>query len=211
MSKPVIVVPVKAQSERVVGKNFADLGGRPLYEWTFDTLSIFVPDYEVVVVTDLVMVQEAADEANLLVVSRKRWWDDLTAWEVALHATPAETIALCLVTCPFRRYEDVKNGLALFESDPGRSVISAVPVNWKSVLVHDEQYDHAQGLGYVDRAYVSTGVIQIAKREHIFEGCIDRRVPFNILEVDQTVGLDIDTPFDLECARAVVDRRRADV
>ena len=36
--KVVALMPMKANSERVKGKNFRDLGGKPLFRWMLDTL-----------------------------------------------------------------------------------------------------------------------------------------------------------------------------
>ncbi len=39
-----IVMPLKAQSERVHGKNFRRLGNKPLYRWALDKLMTFIDD-----------------------------------------------------------------------------------------------------------------------------------------------------------------------
>ena len=36
--KVVALMPMKANSERVRGKNFRDFGGKPLFRWMLDTL-----------------------------------------------------------------------------------------------------------------------------------------------------------------------------
>ena len=36
--KIVALLPMKANSERVVGKNFRDFNGKPLFRWILDTL-----------------------------------------------------------------------------------------------------------------------------------------------------------------------------
>ena len=36
--KIVALLPMKANSERVKGKNFRDFNGKPLFRWTLDTL-----------------------------------------------------------------------------------------------------------------------------------------------------------------------------
>ena len=35
--KIVALLPMKANSERVKGKNFKDFNGKPLFQWTLDT------------------------------------------------------------------------------------------------------------------------------------------------------------------------------
>ena len=38
MPRLVAVVPMRHNSERVPGKNYRDLGGKPLFHWVVDTL-----------------------------------------------------------------------------------------------------------------------------------------------------------------------------
>ncbi len=45
----VALLPMKAHSERVRGKNFRDFGGKPLFRWMLDTL-LAVPDIDAVVI-----------------------------------------------------------------------------------------------------------------------------------------------------------------
>lgn len=47
--RTVALLPMKANSERVRGKNFRDLGGKPLFRWMLDTL-LDVPEIDAVVI-----------------------------------------------------------------------------------------------------------------------------------------------------------------
>ena len=47
--KVVALLPMKANSERVKGKNFRDFGGKPLFRWMLDTL-LSVEEIDVVVI-----------------------------------------------------------------------------------------------------------------------------------------------------------------
>ncbi|MCE2915673.1 MAG: hypothetical protein LW768_09035, partial [Rubrivivax sp.] len=47
--KIVALLPMKANSERVVGKNFRDFNGKPLFRWILDTL-LSVGDIDRVVI-----------------------------------------------------------------------------------------------------------------------------------------------------------------
>ncbi|MET0497662.1 MAG: acylneuraminate cytidylyltransferase family protein [Steroidobacteraceae bacterium] len=50
--KIVALLPMKANSERVKGKNFRDLGGKPLFRWILDTLLSVPAISQVVINTD---------------------------------------------------------------------------------------------------------------------------------------------------------------
>ena len=54
MKKPKIValLPMKANSERVEGKNFKDFNGKPLFQWVLDTLLKIKEIDQVVINTD---------------------------------------------------------------------------------------------------------------------------------------------------------------
>lgn len=52
MSRLVAVVPMRHNSERVPGKNYRDLGGKPLFHWIVDTLLAVPTIDEVVIDTD---------------------------------------------------------------------------------------------------------------------------------------------------------------
>ena len=52
MPRLVAVVPMRHNSERVPGKNYRDLGGKPLFHWVVDTLLAIPAIDEVVIDTD---------------------------------------------------------------------------------------------------------------------------------------------------------------
>lgn len=52
MEKIVALLPIKAESERVPGKNFKELCGKPLYQWTLETLLTSKYISQVVIDTD---------------------------------------------------------------------------------------------------------------------------------------------------------------
>jgi CMP-N-acetylneuraminic acid synthetase len=54
MKKFVAILPMKANSERVRGKNFRDLNGKPLFRWILDTLLSVETIDQVIINTDAV-------------------------------------------------------------------------------------------------------------------------------------------------------------
>lgn len=203
--KPTIVVPIKAHSGRLKDKNFIQLGGQPLYRWSFDSLLPYADN--VVVVVDDPLIQAEAGRFGFEVLNRCPEWDgdEWTAWQVALEAVPtAPILALALVTCPFRRKGDIKSAIKIFEATQYAPVISVVRKNHKAVIVGGE---HGIRVPDGERAYMSTGVVQVARRESIVDGHINRdgAVPYVVPAV---VGLDIDTPLDWCAAFGVVESQR---
>lgn len=58
MPRLVAVVPMRHNSERVPGKNYRDLGGKPLFHWVVDTLLAIPAIDEVVIDTDSPIIIE---------------------------------------------------------------------------------------------------------------------------------------------------------
>lgn len=214
---PTIVVPIKSHSRRLKDKNFVNLGGVPLYRWTLDSLKDV--DAPILVACNKPEVCEEAESYGYSAIHRPREWDHGTAWDVALHATAAEYgegnsehIGLALVTCPFRRASDVPDALAQYEeaAEHGMPLLSAVRVNHRSLVTRSYPFtNQSAGTRGVDAttAWLTTGVIQIARRSHIVDGHVRREGAW-IYEVPSVVGLDIDTPLDWCAAFGVVEHKR---
>jgi CMP-N-acetylneuraminic acid synthetase len=73
-SRVVALLPMKAHSERVQGKNFRDFNGKPLFRWVLETLlSVWEID-QVVINTDaraILAEQGLTDSAQVLIRDRK--------------------------------------------------------------------------------------------------------------------------------------------
>ncbi|MGE0484124.1 MAG: acylneuraminate cytidylyltransferase family protein [Gammaproteobacteria bacterium] len=109
MNELVALLPMKAHSERVPGKNFRRLGARPLYAWMLDTLLAIPAVSRVVINTDAVE-RLAADPRtqNPRVWLRERpeaLRGDFVSMNLVLAddiaAAPATTYLMTHVTNPF--------------------------------------------------------------------------------------------------------------
>ncbi len=72
--KIVALLPMKANSERVKGKNFRDFSGKPLFRWTLDTL-LEVPEIsQVIINTDAraILNQNGLYETDKIVIRDRR-------------------------------------------------------------------------------------------------------------------------------------------
>jgi len=72
--KIVALLPMKANSERVRGKNFKDFGGKPLFRWMLDTL-LSVSDIDLVVInTDAreILAGEGVFESERIIIRDRR-------------------------------------------------------------------------------------------------------------------------------------------
>ena len=76
MKKPKIValLPMKANSERVVGKNFKDFNGRPLFQWVLNTLLEIKEIDQVVINTDAkdILAKNGLIETNRILIRDRK-------------------------------------------------------------------------------------------------------------------------------------------
>ena len=84
MPRLVAVVPMRHNSERVPGKNYRDLGGKPLFHWVVDTLLAIPAIDEVVIDTDSPTIIEdvAKVDPQVRVLLRP---EHLRAGEIAMN------------------------------------------------------------------------------------------------------------------------------
>lgn len=89
----VALVPMKAHSERVAGKNFRIFAGRPLFRWILDTL-LSIPEIERVVVNtdarDILERNGLVESERVIIRDRKL---DLCGDTVSMNAILADDIA----------------------------------------------------------------------------------------------------------------------
>jgi CMP-N-acetylneuraminic acid synthetase len=117
------IVPMRHNSERVKGKNYRRLGGKPLFHHIVETL-LAVPAIDTVVIdTDSDLIEADARSAfpGVLVVRRpeRLLGGDVPMNDVLLHTTsvvPAQRYVQTHSTNPLLRSETVSQSLDAFES-----------------------------------------------------------------------------------------------
>jgi CMP-N,N'-diacetyllegionaminic acid synthase len=123
------VIPAKAHSTRLPGKNLLPLGGLPLFLWTVQAALAVEPKMDVVVSTDEGpdgdLIAQVALRAGAFVVRRPPdlCRDPAQMPDVVLHALSAsdeghETVVALLPTSPFRSAQDIQSALALHQVTP---------------------------------------------------------------------------------------------
>lgn len=130
------LVPARAGSRRVPGKNARLLGGKPLVRWTLDDALAAQGIGRVLVSTDDDAVAQVAGEAGVEVLDRPSdlAGDHATSVDVALHAIACERAAgrewdvLCLLqpTSPFRAEGRIDAGLELIAGSPDADAVVGV-------------------------------------------------------------------------------------
>jgi CMP-N-acetylneuraminic acid synthetase len=221
-----ILVPARAGSKGLPGKNTRMLGGIPLLAWTARTIAAAGVSARAVLSTEdpataaigrahgldvpfLRPAQLATDTAGMLEVV-----DHAVEW-LELHARfSASAVMLLQPTCPFRRPERIRQAMELLARPRTEGVVGVKPIARRLSVVYREGADGfleplAPWDGQARRQEVPplltpNGTLYLTTRE----GLTRHRCLFpphlRALCTDQVEGIDVDTPEDWTLAEAVV-------
>lgn len=125
MNKIIALMPLKANSSRVPGKNFKPLEGKPLFRWMLDKLLASEHIDQVIINTDAQAELEQAglpDSPKLLIRDRK---PALRGDEVSMNLvlqddidnTEADTYLMTHTTNPFISLNTINEAIEAFNSD----------------------------------------------------------------------------------------------
>jgi CMP-N,N'-diacetyllegionaminic acid synthase len=199
------LIPARAGSERLPGKNLIDLGGKPLIRWTIDEAKKFRLFDHLVVTTDDHQVAAVAGEAGCEVIVRP---EELARSEtpmlpVVLHAVSAfksDMIILLQPTSPFRTIGDIEACYDLMISTHGDSVVSVTDAPEDIVF----ELGHANRMRPSTKLVVPNGAIYIVTADEL-----ERRGNWYsgvsyAYRMPKERSLDIDSKWDLEIARHMI-------
>jgi CMP-N-acetylneuraminic acid synthetase len=122
--KVVALLPMKANSERVKGKNFRELAGKPLFKWILDELLAVEEIDKVVINTDARHILEEnglVETDRVMIRDRKpELCGDLVSMNLILaddiEAVSADTYVMTHTTNPLITAATIKNGLDKFHA-----------------------------------------------------------------------------------------------
>jgi CMP-N,N'-diacetyllegionaminic acid synthase len=220
------IVPARKDSKGIPGKNVQDLGGRPLVAHTLDAARDAKRLTWTLVTSDDPAVLKLADAAGLKVLERPAGLatDDASMTDVVSHAVswaennlgPVDDLVLLQPTSPFRTAADVDDALAAYAASARESLISVCVVTQHPAecLLIDERGQphplqmprHATGAGRqtYPPCYFIDGGIYISSVERFRRTGKFADESSAIHEIPRSHGLDIDHPFDLAVARALI-------
>jgi len=130
----VALIPARAGSKRIPGKNTKLLGGKPLIQWTIEAARQAGIFSEIVVSSDC---RSAIDIALSTGATMSHWRkpDHATdaapdIWWVkdALHPMTADAFAILRPTSPFRTADTIRRALAVYLETPTRALRAMEPV-----------------------------------------------------------------------------------
>jgi len=124
MTKLVALVPMRHHSQRVPGKNYRDLAGKPLYQHIIETL-LAVPDIDEIVVdtdSDPVMSGLRENFPRVKIINRPEYLraDDVPMNEILIHDTeeyPADFFLQTHSTNPLLKAETISQAIQVFRAN----------------------------------------------------------------------------------------------
>ncbi|MBQ2260063.1 MAG: acylneuraminate cytidylyltransferase family protein [Loktanella sp.] len=212
-------IGARAGSKGVPGKNFRDLHGKPLIDWSLDQLFDNDRVDHVVVSTDSPEIYAhaiARGALNIGLRPAELATDTAAKWHVWQHALgevekqtgPATAFLDLDCTSPLRLPQDIDAGLDLFASEQPDMVMSCVESR-KNPYFNILETDATGALhvskplpgGVVARqqapqVYDHVGLVYVVRPDYLrtAKGLFEGRVIPLVLPVER--GLDVDSPFD---------------
>lgn len=208
------IIPARAGSKRLPGKALANLGGRPMLEYTCAAAVESGVLSAVYVNTDCTRIAAAAKAAGVECPA-------LRPPALAADDTPTRDSNLFLLdvltrrgerydavmvlqpTSPLRTAEDIRSAWELFRENAPCEVFSVSPVapqSWLGLVGPDGRFERWQG---VQPVYRLNGAIYIHPWAHYVEGRPATPVAY---VMPATRGVDIDTRDDLALAEFLLAR-----
>lgn len=208
----VAVVPARAGSKRLPGKNARPFLGRPLITWTIRA-ALDAGITSVVVTTDGEELADIALNAGALVVRRPAELsldssDTLSTIMHAVEGIEADTVILLQPTSPLRTAQDISTCQALHRNT-GRSVVSVTQTTaWPFWAMADGalvKADVPEGAVAVS----PNGAIYICSRNALGQNAWYQDPVAYVMPADRSV--DIDTLHDFQLAEWYASQYRSNV
>lgn len=210
---------IKEASERVPGKNFRVLGGKPLWRWLVDELS----EFDLYINTDSISLEEQLGSfSNVTCIRRSQRHID---WELNAGALGSpvmdmvrqfcdeslgvdEDFALVHVTSPFLKADTLKRAYSSFDSSVHHSAHSVKHI--QDALMRIEQgavvptnftFDNVQRTQDLAPVYQSLGAFFIMNSRTLLESNLQRLSGDSILiPLSPVESIEIDTEEDFDFA-----------
>lgn len=215
MSKTVALLPIKHNSQRVPGKNFRELGGKPLFRWVFDTLDALDEIHQIVINTDVpdyFEEQLSAVSEKLLVRPRlPELQGDETSMNLILAddiaQVEADTYVMTHATNPFLKCSSIKAALQRFDHSDCDSLFT---VNRIQTRFYDQQVrainhdpDHLIQTQDLEPWFEENSCLYIFTRDSFAstQARIGRHPVMH--ELERLEAVDIDTEQDWKLAEAL--------
>lgn len=226
----VAIVPARAGSKRLPGKNMLPLAGKPLVQWTLDAaIQSGVIDLTLVTSDDKGVLDVAHDQ-GLMAVPRplELATDTATTINVVLHALhhlesqgyTAQRVILLQPTSPLRTAADIKAAVTRMDQTGATSVVSVCAMGhsplWANTLPDDGSMDdflpadlHGKRSQDLPTYYRLNGAVYLTTVQALRNQNSFFASPCFALIMDRQHSTDIDTADDLAFAEFCLQSKQS--
>jgi CMP-N,N'-diacetyllegionaminic acid synthase len=223
-----VLIPARAGSKRVPGKNTRLLGGKPLIEWTIEAAKA-AHVAQIIVSSDDPAIYPIARFHELTLHSRKPEHATDTApdylWVRDVYPLiKTKYVAICRPTSPFRTASTIRRGFAALVGSKAHSIRAVERVSYPhpakmwtvlgkymkpvmSGVINDTPF-HSSPTQSLPSVYKQTSALEIAQTWVIGHTDTISGTLIAPFFTEQLEGLSIDTEDDFETAEALVELAR---
>lgn len=209
--KTVAFVPIRLNSQRVVGKNLRPLGGRPMMTYLLQSLAAAKNIDQVYVYCSSREVEQYLPEGVKLLLRDERLDSNTTLgaeiYDAFVSEVDADIYILAHATSPFIRTSTIEQAVAKVASGEHDSAFSAERIQtftWWQGKPLNYSLENIPRTQELEPIYVETSAFFVFEREVWTEQ--HRRIgdkPY-IAVTDRIESIDIDNPDDFTLAEAIV-------
>ena len=214
----VAIIPARAGSKRLPGKNVKIFNGRPLIDWTVRA-AIDSDSFDRVIITtdddDIINLYANVESVDIVKRSEELASDDAKSVDVVLDVLKRLGLeqgraALLQPTSPLRTSEHIAQAISLFNIESQSSVVSVKraieKIDWCKKLNSEGRLEELKGESlFLNDIYIPNGAIYIFDIKRFL---LDREIYFETKPyvMDNMSSIDIDYPFDFEMALLISQR-----
>lgn len=225
-----ILIPARAGSKRIPGKNTKLLGGKPLIEWSIESAFAANPE-RVIISTDSKWIVDhvtAPESMKWHIRKPEHATDDSPDIEWVLDVLPmVETpyVAICRPTSPFRTASTIRRGFALLVASNSDSIRAVEKItyphpakmwrdNGREIVPVMQGFDergtpwHSMPTQLLPKVYTQNASLEMARTGAIRQTRRISGVSVSPFFTDPTEGFDINTPEDWARAEAIASTLR---
>ena len=226
MPSILFLIPARAGSKGVPGKNYKELAGKPLIKYPLELARKFTADINICISTDDKHIEDIvkADGYELPFIRPPELSSDKAgAYEVMLHAIEHyssigrnyQLLVYLQPTSPFRTFTHVKESISKFQS--GMDILVSVKetkANPYYLLMEEDEngwLQHSKKANFVRRqdtptVYELNGAIYVINVESLKNGPINSFKKIGKYVMDEVHSIDIDSPLDWIIAETFLEK-----
>ena len=226
--KILVIIPARGGSKGIPHKNIKPLAGKPLIHYTIDVARQIVADEDICVSTDDSEIIQCVEDYGLkvpFVRPEELATDTAGTYEVLLHALnfyeqqgkQYDVVLLLQNTSPFRTAKQVKEALALYQSDIDMVVsVKACSANPYYCVFEENQDGYlkiCKGDGNITRRQDAPKVYEYNGAIYAINPQSLKQMPLNKFSrrikyvMDEQSSLDLDTMNDWKMAELIISQK----